>query len=291
MSRILAVGLATLDIIHTTEAYPAEDAEVRALSQRVARGGNAANTLDVLAQLGHGGQWLGVLADDPEAERIASDLRERGIDCGRAAVARGRCSPVSHVICSRRTGTRTIIHHRDLPELTPTRFAAVPLSDLDWLHFEGRNPPATLEMIRDARARAPDLPISVEVEKPREGVEALAESADLVLFSRVYAEAAGYNDGESFLAAAPARNLAYCAWGSEGAWLRQPDGRAVHRAAESPRRVVDTLGAGDCFNAGVLHAHLSGESAVTALEWGNRIAGAKCGQEGLEGLGTVLPPA
>lgn len=37
--RILAVGIATLYIINTVDGYPAEDQEVRASAQRVARGG------------------------------------------------------------------------------------------------------------------------------------------------------------------------------------------------------------------------------------------------------------
>ena len=48
-TRILGVGIATLDLINEVERYPPEDAEVRALTQRRSRGGNAANTLAVLS--------------------------------------------------------------------------------------------------------------------------------------------------------------------------------------------------------------------------------------------------
>ena len=44
MSRILVVGNATLDIIHSVDHYPAEDEELRASTQRRVRGGNAATT-------------------------------------------------------------------------------------------------------------------------------------------------------------------------------------------------------------------------------------------------------
>ena len=39
MAKILAVGIATLDIINLVDSYPSEDTEVRALSQRKLRGG------------------------------------------------------------------------------------------------------------------------------------------------------------------------------------------------------------------------------------------------------------
>ena len=43
MAHILAIGIATLDIVNTLDGYPAEDDVVRALRQRVSRGGNATN--------------------------------------------------------------------------------------------------------------------------------------------------------------------------------------------------------------------------------------------------------
>lgn len=41
MARVLAIGIATLDIVNLVSVYPTEDSEVRALDQRVTRGGNA----------------------------------------------------------------------------------------------------------------------------------------------------------------------------------------------------------------------------------------------------------
>ncbi|ABM61697.1 PfkB family carbohydrate kinase [Halorhodospira halophila] len=291
MPSILAVGVATLDIINTTEQYPAEDDEVRAIAQRVARGGNAANTLDVLAQLGHHGRWLGVLADDPDAGRIAAALAERGIDHGHAPVHPGGRSPVSYITVSRATGSRTIVHHRDLPELTAADFAAVPLGGVDWLHFEGRNVSNTRAMIRDARHRAPGVPISVEIEKPRAEIHTLAEVADVVIYARAFALATGAADPRAFLAAAPGSSLTFCAWGADGGWLRHTDGTLHHQPAWPPARVVDAVGAGDCFNAGVIDALSRGEAAEPALRWANRLAGAKCGQEGFAGLAQAVTGA
>lgn len=46
--------------------------------------------------------------------------------------------------------------------------------------------------------------------------------------------------------------------GPDGAWLLQRDGVAVHAREATPITVVDTVGAGDCFLAGLITALLAG---------------------------------
>jgi fructokinase len=46
--------------------------------------------------------------------------------------------------------------------------------------------------------------------------------------------------------------------GPDGAWLLQRDGLAVNAREEAPITVVDTVGAGDCFLAGLITALLAG---------------------------------
>lgn len=59
-------------------------------------------------------------------------------------------------------------------------------------------------------------------------------------------------------------------------------------AAHSPPQVVDTLGAGDTFNAGVLHYLSSGRSLQDALNYSCKLAGFKCGIHGYEGLAEIM---
>ena len=111
MPRILAVGIATVDIINEVDTYPAEDAELRALSQLVRRGGNATNTLVVLSQLGNQCVWGGVLADEHDAPVVLDELEQYDINidyCPR--IARGKL-PTSYITLSRSSGSRTIVHY------------------------------------------------------------------------------------------------------------------------------------------------------------------------------------
>jgi ketohexokinase len=302
-SRVLGVGIATLDIVNVVAAYPPEDAEVRAAGQRIARGGNAANTLDVLAQLGRDCAWAGVLATDAGAERIVADLGACGIDHRHAVRVPGGATPTSYIALSRATGSRTIVHHRDLPELAAEDFAAVPLAPFAWVHFEGRHPAETARMLARVRAERPGLPISVEIEKPRAGIEALYQGADVLIFARAFVQAAGgadAGDPRAFLlrmAALTDARLLLLPWGADGAYgLARGAAEPVFARACPPAVLRDSLGAGDVFNAavidGLLATRLATGLAAAAdadglaglLARANRLAGHKCGRDGLGGL-------
>lgn len=287
MARILGVGIATLDIINTVADFPVEDSEVRATAQSQRRGGNATNTLVVLSQQGHEVTWAGTLANDAGSEFIRAELMHYGVDMSPVQQVAGGRVPTSYVTLNARNGSRTIVHYRDLPEYDLAAFRAIDLTGFDWLHFEGRNVAQTHAMLADARARAPQLPRSVELEKPRDGIAALCESADLLLYSRVYAQANGAHEAAGFLRAAHAQWPAaehVCSWGEQGAWAITSDGELHHAGAEKLATVVDTLGAGDTFNAGLIHARLSGLGLDDGLRAACRLAGQKCAQQGLDGL-------
>jgi ketohexokinase len=287
MARILVVGNATLDIVNTVERYPAEDAEVRAMGQSRRRGGNAANSAAVLARLGHRVGFAGTVADEPDGRFIVDDLRAAGVDTGPVQLLPGGKTPTSYVTLSRANGSRTIVHVRDLPEYTAEAFAAIDLSAYDWLHFEGRNVDALGAMLEQLRRQRRPPRCSLEAEKPRAGLPALFPRVDLLLFARGYAQALGAADAEAFLTGPELQALAadrVCAWGEAGAWGVAAGGAPHHAAAHRPPRVVDTLGAGDVFNAGVIDGLVQGWPLAGALERAARLAGRKCGVEGLAGF-------
>jgi len=79
MARILAVGIAVLDLVHEVAHFPAEDEEMRAIGRRNVLGGNAANTLQVLAQFGHACELAATLAADAEGVRLRGLLEAAGV--------------------------------------------------------------------------------------------------------------------------------------------------------------------------------------------------------------------
>jgi ketohexokinase len=285
LARILVTGIATVDHLLDLVEYPAEDAEVRALASSTRSGGNAANTAYVLAQVGHRVDLAAVVAAGPEGDMLLGWLEARGIAVA-CCVRRPGCTPTSHVLRSRATGSRTIVHYRDLPELDGATFRRNDLSGYDWFHFEGRNPAELPGMLRAARGAAVDQPLSLELEKFREGLQPALPLADVLMFSRGWAEAGGATDPEALIAGvarARPEQVQTLTWGRRGAWLAHR-GQVFHCPPRTGLEVRDSLGAGDTFNAGLIHALVSGEPPERALERAVRLAERKLGQQGLDGL-------
>lgn len=287
MGRILVVGNVTLDIIHDVDHYPLEDEELRALAQTVRRGGNAANTAVVLAQHGHQVSFAGTLADDAYGHDLTAELASAGIDLRYCQIIPAAASPFSCITHNQQTGSRTIVHYRDLPEYTAAAFAAIPLPEYDWFHFEGRNIEQGLQMLAQLQQVRIDQPISIEIEKARPGTEQLFSHADVLLFSRAFATARGCEDAEQLfnLVREQAKQaILVCSWGELGAFACLPDGVTFHQAAEEVSHICDSVGAGDTFNAGLIHSLLSGQRLQAALAYANALAAKKLRQPGFDKL-------
>jgi len=279
MARVMCVGIAALDIINRVKKYPAEDSEVRALAQSQRMGGNAANTAIVLAQLGACVFWVGNLAQS--AEIVDRSFARYGVDASLAVRIVDAVMPTSYILLSETSGTRSIVHFRDLPEYRADDFLNLDLRSFDWVHFEGRAIDQLMPMLWRARGMC-GLPVSLEVEKPRKGIEGLFEQVDLLLFSHDYAQARGFSDAPALLRSLPQGVLATCTWAAKGAWAIDHDGRLLHAAAPPLESVVDTLGAGDVFNAAMVHALSSGLTVEQALQAAVVLASSQCAREGLE---------
>ncbi|KAI3341354.1 putative PfkB family kinase [Ustulina deusta] len=306
MRHFVGVGACYLDTILCVSHYPSEDEKLRALSTSTRRGGNCPNTLEVLRDLLQSVDaptTLHLVAVLPSRQSSATGKIEESLGSGvslQACLFREEYHnpPSSYIIRSLATDSRTIINYNDLPEMSYDEFsrAADALSAEDtWYHFEGRIPDVTLQCMKYLRRLHAGIYISVELEKPaRDGLQELVPEADVVFYSKGWATGNGYNDAEECLRAqaklAPNALLLCCTWGEQGSYALEPRTDAYcGTAAFHPEgsRVIDTIGAGDTFIAGILYTFLGGHktwSLAQKLAFANRLAGFKVVQEGFSGL-------
>jgi ketohexokinase len=284
MANILLVGIATLDIINTVTQYPTEDSELRAISQQKSRGGNATNTAVVLAQHSHHCAWAGTLINETDTQTITDDLRQYDIDLEHCHHLDTGKMPTSYITRNQATGSRTIVHYRDCPEYQFEQFKQIPLEQFDWVHFEGRAVDETLLMLTHLKSRYPFLRSSLEVEKSREGIETLFSIPDFLFFSKHYAEEQQCDQANALLAKLSDEIEATCTWGSEGVWVKNKHQAPIHIDGIPPAELVDTLGAGDTFNAGLIHQLVNYQSLESAARYANQLASHKCGQVGFAQL-------
>lgn len=293
--QILCVGLVVLDIINVVDKYPEEDTDRRCLSQRWQRGGNASNSCTVLSLLGARCAFMGSLAPGHVADFLVADFRQRGVDVSQLTWQSQGDTPCSSCIVNNSNGSRTIIlYDTNLPDVSAKDFEMVDLTRFKWIHIEGRNASEQVKMLRrieEHNAKQP-LPqkvrVSVEIEKPREELFQLFSYGEVVFVSKDVAKHLGFQSAVEALRGLYSRvkkgATLVCAWAEEGADALGPDGQLLHSDAFPPPRVVDTLGAGDTFNASVIFSLSKGNSMQEALRFGCQVAGKKCGLQGFDGI-------
>ncbi|ETI34340.1 hypothetical protein L914_18367 [Phytophthora nicotianae] len=307
--EVIGVGIAGIDVIHDVAAYPEEDSKIRSLASRKCRGGNVANALVVCSQLGGRCRWLGVSTDpekDSDAAFVHNDLAAFGVDCSLASIEPQGSMPISYILSSRSTGSRTIVHSRNLVELSDEAFvkqltlyreeiqedASKPV----WFHFEGRNLDATEKMMLHVRKEMPAAPISVEIEALRNDWDSamkLISLADYTFISKDYIrEKLAFQSAEQFLEAVMMKKWGtelihhpkalICPWGAEGVYfLDVPESATHHLPTPHLDNVVETIGAGDSFIGASLAGLSCGKVPLEeVLKTACEVASAKCLKQG-----------
>jgi sugar/nucleoside kinase (ribokinase family) len=253
-------------------------------------GGSAANTAAALAKLGVSCRFVGTVGDDPAGRFAIESLAESRVD-----VTSVRTVPVEPtvmvLVVVPPDGDRLIYvwpprgGAHGMLEAQP---ASQSLEGAEWLHISGiclRVTPARDALLAAmAQARSKGIPISLDLNLRlenwgwehnfRETAMEAINRADIVLGS-AHDEIDALVDAGDPVASAQAlagtERTVVARNGADGAIAIA--GEDVVRSAGFDIDVVDTVGAGDAFDAGFIAARLANRTLSESLTWGNAVAG------------------
>ncbi|HSV16789.1 MAG TPA: PfkB family carbohydrate kinase [Casimicrobiaceae bacterium] len=287
---IVCVGIATLDLVHGIDAFPARPLKLRAQSFGTSLGGMAAVAACAIARLGGAAQFWGPVGDDAFGRSIRAELDDAGVHVAAVAPAVGASSSHSVVIVDR-AGERLIVNHRgtalgcgaDILPLERLHASAL-LADVRW--------PRGAQAMLD-RANALGIPTVLDAEMGEdEALHALVPRARHVIFSEPGFAQWAQVDCES--PHAPAALAALCTAGAalaavtrgeRGVLYATPDG--VDTLPAFAIDAVETLGAGDVFHGAYALAIAEGMSLVAALRFASAAAAIRCTRVGGR---SAIPP-
>eukprot|EP00871_Galdieria_phlegrea_P005090 jgi/Galph1/5582/GphlegSOOS_G4219.1 len=309
--RVVGVGAAGLDFIAQLERFPKPDEKIRTTNHSVQGGGNCANTLTCLRRLGINTCLVTKVGDDSIGRSILGELEQDGVDSKFVIRQEQMSSPFTYVIVDMTESTRTCIHTPAQSELSAEEVDNECLKDASLLHLDTRHPAAAFKLAQQAKQRG--VPILVDVERRREGLEDLLPLADYIItnanFPLEFSQQLNrLNALEVLLDRYPAK-FVIATLGKEGCvmmsreflnenqkeYYRQCPIVATHvtfplptpcrdcipkyQVIECPawpvENVIDTTGAGDSFIGGIIYSLLNNFAIDHMLYFASRVASLK----------------
>ncbi|CAK9140837.1 unnamed protein product [Ilex paraguariensis] len=188
---VLGCGAIGVDFLATVASYPKPDDKIRSTSLMVQGGGNAGNALTCAARLGLNPRLISKIADDTQGRGILEELKADGVDTSFIVVSKEGNSPFTYIIVDNQTKTRTCVHSPGFPLMIPDDLAKSSLtSALDGArlaYFDGRLPETALVVAQEANRKG--IPILIDAERKREGLDDLLNLSDYVVCSAKFPQA------------------------------------------------------------------------------------------------------
>ncbi|KAK9944943.1 hypothetical protein M0R45_010483 [Rubus argutus] len=242
---VVGVGSMGLDFLAAVSSYPKPDDKIRTTGLKVQGGGNASNALTCVARLGLSPRVISKVADDTQGRGILEELQADGVDTSFVVVSEEGNSPFTYIIVDKQTNTRTCIHTPGYPPMIPDDLSFSSLSSaLDGARlvcFDGRLPETALLVAQEATHR--NIPILIDSERIREGLDDLLNLADYVICSAKFPKA--WTEAESIPSALvsmllrlPKIKFAIVTLGEDGCIMLE---RRVEEAPHTEEMDVDSL--------------------------------------------------
>ncbi len=266
MTKVLSVGIATVDTIVLVDKYPAANERVVALDSVRAVGGPATTAAVTMARLGIDVSLSCVIGDDEAGRFIFDTLKREGVDTKHVIVNPQIKTAIGTIVVSKSEQTRAIMvqPHKELP-LKPAN-----TNDYGWIHVDQFGMQALKNW---GISRGGGAKLSIDIGYAAAGLD----SADYDL----YAPSESITTDVS--TAKQDKNIVVISKGGEGSVYSDGVSSGVVPAINA--EIVSTLGAGDVFHGALVATQVWNKPIEEAVAIANTVAGLSCraldGQSGI----------
>ena len=268
MSKVLCVGIATMDTIVLVERYPKANERVIALDSVRACGGPATTAAVTLARLGVDVALSCVVGDDEDGHAIIAMLKRERIDSSNVLIDPNLRTANGTIVVSKSEQTRAIMvqpHNQ-----RPTKPSNI--NDYQWIHVDQFGMQAVKEW---GIVRGGNTKLSIDIGYATEGLN----SGDYDLY------APSENITTDVSSAKSDNNIVVVSKGGEGSVYSDGINSGVVPAIKT--EVVSTLGAGDVFHGALVATQIWNKPIEEAVTIANIVAGLSCrGLDGQSGIPT-----
>lgn len=290
---VLGLGAAAMDVVLNCQDLPREDGFSFVQSEALVPGGSCANMLAALRGLGFSCGLACKLGDDHYGRAFLTDLASLGVDTRGVRVKRGGVSLHTYITVAAK-GVKAIFAHLgdSLLDLSAEEVDPVWLEEAGLFYTDLFPAAPALKLARECRRLGRPVVFNLQVPVDfmgacgvgREEIEEMLELADLFISgAEALEELTGQDQAAAGLQEVCQRHAlsvgAVATLGEAGSlWLRH--GEFIARPS-LPVTAVDTTGAGDAFNAGLLDGlFLLKMPALKCLDLATACAALKCTQPG-----------
>jgi sugar/nucleoside kinase (ribokinase family) len=264
VTRILCVGLATVDLVYAVPAIPGPDEKAQASGLAIAAGGPAANAAITASALGAEVTLVTAIGSHPLGDLVRADLRTHGVGLIDVDPHNPGPPPVSSVTVADPTGERTIVSRN-----AGDRAARVPgngLPDADLTLVDGHHPALAVAAARAARR------LLVDAGSWRPVFPEIFPHAEVVACSAAFRHPGAGAADAALAVAIGAPHVAVTHGPDPVTWF---SGGESGQVTVPKVAAVDTAGAGDAFHGALAVALARGEDFPVALASAVAVAGVR----------------
>jgi len=290
--RVVGIGQCSWDYLATVGSFPANDTKAEVRDWQEQGGGPVATALVTLARLGVPCDFLGVIGDDLEGEKIVDSLRCEGIGVSGLIGRKQAISQKAFIAIEKLSAKRTIFWQRPTsPPLLPGELPEMTFDNCCFLLLDGLM--SEVSLFAAEKARSLGVPVMLDAGKVRPGMLEVARLCDYLVASEQFACDLGWT-GNPTAFRQQAKDLGApvvtITLGAEGS-ITYLNNEIIAIPA-FPVEALDTTGAGDVFHGAYIFGLLRGLELVDTIRFASAVAAIKCkrigGRAGIPDLAESL---